>query len=91
MLSFLHFHSELRRQNDLIPSRSQGASEEIFALAFAVAIGGIEKRDARFNCRIDNFRARLRIDAPAEIIATKSDNRNFERANLARLHWSKMK
>jgi hypothetical protein len=75
----------------LIPSRSESASKEIFALAFAVAIGGIEKRDARFDSRIDNFRARLCIDAPAEIVAAKSDNGNFERTNLTRLHWSKMK
>jgi hypothetical protein len=58
----------------LIPSRSQGASEKFFALSFTVPISGIEERDSRFNCGVDNSRARLGIDPPAEIIAAKSDD-----------------
>src|SRR5205823_13782751 len=78
-------------QNDLISSRSQGASEKIFALPFTIPISGIEERNSRFDRCVDNFRARLRINAPAEIIAAKSDDRNFEGPNLARLHCCKMK
>jgi hypothetical protein len=74
----------------LISSRSQGASEKIFALPYTIPISGIEERDSRLNCGVDNFGARLRVNPPAEIIAAKSDNGNFERVNPACLHEAKV-
>ena len=76
--AWLCFHAELRRQNDLVAPLAEGAPQKVFALPFAVAIGGIKKGNAGFNCRIDDLRARFGIDPPPEIITAKPDDGDFE-------------
>src|SRR5580704_9582275 len=81
-------HSELCGEHNLRSPVTQRLAEKFFALASAVNVGRVQKIDSRIQGGVYNRARRLRVDTPPEVIASQSDNRDFQRSNPSLLHGS---
>jgi hypothetical protein len=82
-----HGHAELGRQHDPVAASAKRISEQALALARpAVAVGGVEERDADVDGGVDD---RLRpglVEATAEVVAAEADDAHLERSELTHAH-----
>ena len=65
---------ELRRENDLVPPSLEDLAEQaLAATAVPVDLGGVEKRDACVERRIDDGACLVETEAAAEVVAAETD------------------
>jgi hypothetical protein len=82
----VHLRAELSSDDDLSAALTQRTGKKFLAFPLTVNVGGVEEVDARIQRRVDDFCRRIRVDAPAKIVATDADNRDIQRADFSRFH-----
>jgi hypothetical protein len=82
--------AELRREHNAVASPAKGLSKVRLALSSAVALCGIEERDAGLErCVDDRARPRL-VDTAAEVVAAEANDGDLERAERPRSHGTRV-
>ena len=85
LAGFVELHTELGGDHGFAPAAGERAAEILFAVAFIVDVGGIEEIDAGIE-RCLHYAGGLRgVDAPAEIVASETGERNFQAPDFATL------
>src|SRR5262249_10267468 len=69
-----------------LAAAGQGLAEELLALGPAVGVGGVEEVDPGVKRRVDHPRRGLGVQAPAEVVAAETDERDFKRADAPSFH-----
>lgn len=82
----IHFHAELRRNDDVFSAASQGPAEEFFAPAFSVDVGRVEEADAGVERSLNNRRRGLCVNSPSEVVTAEACQRYFQRSDASCLH-----
>jgi hypothetical protein len=82
-----HRHPELGGEDDPVAAPAKHVAEQALALPrAAVAVGGIEERDADIERGVDDRPRPGLIDATAEVVAAEAYNAYVERPELAHAH-----
>jgi hypothetical protein len=80
----VHRHTELGRDDRLLPPTGERAAEEFLALRRTVDVSGVEEVDTGVERRGDDTRGRGLVNPHPEVVAAKSDERDAERTDRSR-------
>ena len=78
-----NFMPNLRGDDGFAPPAGERAPKILLAVAFIVDVGGIEEIDAGVERGLHDAAGLGGIDAPSEIIAAQTGQRNLQRADFA--------
>src|SRR5438105_1157850 len=79
----VHRQTELGCKHDAISARAQSASQEFFALTLCVDVGGVEKSNSRIKGSVKHPGGGLRVNTPAEVVASHADQGDTQRSDLS--------
>ena len=73
-------HAELGREHDLVASALEHLADELLAPGVAVAVGGVEERDAFRDGAVEHGSRALQVEAAAELVAAEPDDGDLDAA-----------